>query len=310
MLKEYSIDVLLLVAGEKGVIRVINVSQHRLERSLIGHGSLINSMVVHPKDSTLLATASDDESARLWNIQTGALIAIFAGHYGHRGGVLYVDFDILEDRLVTSGMDKGIKIWSLARCREEIQTSHRAAAANSMDGYSIQDANGKRQRLLKTRFVQFPIFSTFLVHDNYVDCVMFVGNFIVSKSINNRILLWQPHLEHDDGTMPVDLLPWNHEYTVLAEFPLSNAEEWYIRFGMSWDRNLLAAGNTKGIIRIWNMDDLKSHPLQELNLHSKEAVSQCAFSPDGNVLIAACLDGKVYRWELETTLSSPHGNHL
>eukprot|EP00871_Galdieria_phlegrea_P001631 jgi/Galph1/2469/GphlegSOOS_G1104.1 len=285
MLKEYSIDVLLLVAGEKGVIRVINVSQHRLERSLIGHGSLINSMVVHPKDSTLLATASDDESARLWNIQTGALIAIFAGHYGHRGGVLYVDFDILEDRLVTSGMDKGIKIWSLARCREEIQTSHRAAAANSMDGYSIQDANGKRQRLLKTRFVQFPIFSTFLVHDNYVDCVMFVGNFIVSKSINNRILLWQPHLEHDD-------------------------EEWYIRFGMSWDRNLLAAGNTKGIIRIWNMDDLKSHPLQELNLHSKEAVSQCAFSPDGNVLIAACLDGKVYRWELETTLSSPHGNHL
>jgi WD40 repeat protein len=26
-------------------------------------------------------------------------------------------------------------------------------------------------------------------------------------------------------------------------------------------------------------------------------ISECAFSPDGNILIAASLDGKFYRWD-------------
>ncbi|GJD11541.1 Polycomb protein eed-A [Galdieria sulphuraria] len=122
---------------------------------------------------------------------------------------------------------------------------------------------------------------------------MFVGQLIVSKSTSNRILLWQP--QADDAA----LLPWNNQYTVLADFPLPHSEEWFIRFGMNWDRTLLAAGNTQGTICIWNIDELRSKPMEELNIPTKQAVAQCAFSPDGHILIAACLDGKFYRWDLQ-----------
>lgn len=29
----------------------------------------------------------------------------------------------------------------------------------------------------------------------------------------------------------------------------------------------------------------------------RQAVAQCAFSPDDQIFIAACLDGKFYRWD-------------
>ncbi|EME27059.1 polycomb protein EED [Galdieria sulphuraria] len=286
-------DVLLLAAGEKGIIRIINASQGFVERSLVGHGQMVNCIAIHPREGSLIASASDDESARLWNIRTGSMVAIFAGHQGHRGGVLYVDFDVLGERMVTCGKDKGVKIWELKHCEYEIEASHRCADMQSPDGYSIEDDSLKRKRLFRPRFVQFPLFSTFLLHDNFVDCAMFVGQLIVSKSTSNRILLWQP--QADDAA----LLPWNNQYTVLADFPLPHSEEWFIRFGMNWDRTLLAAGNTQGTICIWNIDELRSKPMEELNIPTKQAVAQCAFSPDGHILIAACLDGKFYRWDLQ-----------
>lgn len=194
MLKDQT-DVLLLAAGEKGIVRVLNVSEGMVERSLIGHGHMINCIAIHPRDGSLAASASDDESVRLWNLRTGSMVAIFAGHRGHRGGVLYVDFDILGEKMVTCGKDKGVKIWELKHCAHEIETSHVCADKQSPDGYSIYDESHKRQRLFKPRFVQFPLFSTFLLHDNFVDCAMFVGHFIASKSTSNRILLWQPQAD-------------------------------------------------------------------------------------------------------------------
>ncbi len=41
--------------------------------------------------------------------------------------------------------------------------------------------------------IDYPIFSTQFVHGNYVDCVKWwLFDYILSKSVNNKILLWRP----------------------------------------------------------------------------------------------------------------------
>ncbi|MCO5551130.1 hypothetical protein L7F22_004627 [Adiantum nelumboides] len=55
-----------------------------------------------------------DESVRLWNVNSGVCILIFAGSNGHRNEVLSVDFHPSNKDLISScGMDNTVKIWSL-----------------------------------------------------------------------------------------------------------------------------------------------------------------------------------------------------
>jgi polycomb protein EED len=77
-----------MVAGRHGHIKIIDCNTREVIKVLVGHGSSINELRVHPLDHNLLASASKDTSCRLWNIKTEVCIAVFAGENGHRDDVL------------------------------------------------------------------------------------------------------------------------------------------------------------------------------------------------------------------------------
>lgn len=62
-------DALLAVAGQLGIIRIINLMEQRVTRTLMGHGNSINDLRFHPYQPTLLLSASKDESIRLWAVR-------------------------------------------------------------------------------------------------------------------------------------------------------------------------------------------------------------------------------------------------
>jgi len=82
-------------------------------------------------------------------------------------------------------------------------TTTNTSSVSSENDSNAKDENGnesftnnkkKKQEKYKFRPIhdQFPIFSTCEVHSDYVDCVRWIGNLLVSKSTASMIVLWKP----------------------------------------------------------------------------------------------------------------------
>ncbi len=170
---------LLVLAGIRGILKVLSTVTFEVKVVLRGHGSDIDDLCTHPVDTNLVLSASKDESIRLWNIQTATCIAVFAGEGGHRDDVLSIDIHPLGNCFVSGGMDTSIKIWNLVD--PELKSAVRQSYSQS-----------EERKYARTIYQQFPLFSTTLLHKDYVDTVAWVGNLILSKSTSNRAVLWAP----------------------------------------------------------------------------------------------------------------------
>ncbi|KAH9522180.1 Transducin (beta)-like 3 [Dermatophagoides farinae] len=73
------------------------------------HEKTINSIDVAPNDQ-LVATGSQDRTAKLWSLPNLKLISIFRGH---RKGIWSVRFSPVDQILATGSADSTIKIWSI-----------------------------------------------------------------------------------------------------------------------------------------------------------------------------------------------------
>lgn len=228
-------------AGRKGIVRVLNVQTASLKMSLTGHGEAINDLKFHPRDPSLILTASKDESLRLWNLRTGVTIAVFAGLKGHRGEVVYADFNHDGSRFASCGIDNSVRIWDVYDDEKvviAIKDSHHVADLKVDDPYIYIDETGTRQKT-KVVMSQFPYFVTRKVHKHYVDCVMWVGDLLLSKSVHNRMFLWEPESDRESLTSPAC------NYSLLEEYVLDVCNVWFIRFSMDRTRRLVACGNDK-----------------------------------------------------------------
>lgn len=228
-------------AGKKGVLRVINIQKGKLENSLIGHGEAINDMKVHPRDPALVITASKDESLRLWNLRVGITIAVFAGLKGHRGEVVHTDFNRDGSRFASCGIDNSVRIWDFYENENvvaAVKQSHEIADLGFKGTHVYADKTGSRKKF-KVPIAQFPFFVTRKVHKHYVDCVMWVGDLLLSKSVHNRMFLWEPEQDRESLASPAT------EYTLLEEYVLEVCNVWFIRFALSRNRRLVACGNDK-----------------------------------------------------------------
>ncbi|XP_050139804.1 polycomb group protein FIE1-like isoform X2 [Malus sylvestris] len=157
---------LLVAGGINGIMRIIDCGSEKIDKSFVGHGDSINEIRTQPLKSSLVVSASKDESVRLWNVQTGICILIFAGAGGHRNEVLSVDFhpsDIY--RIASCGMDNTVKIWSMKEFWTYVEKS-----------FTWTDLPSK----FPTKYVQFPVFIA-SIHTNYVDCNRWLGDFLLSK---------------------------------------------------------------------------------------------------------------------------------
>ena len=284
---------LLCAGGRQQCIHVIDVLQRKRLFTLNGHGDEILDLKPSPVDEWILLSCSADESIRLWNLKMGTPVAILTGQYGHREHVTSISWHASGNRIVSAGMDNTVKIWDAGE-----GTLVNKAIAGSHDAHRRYKETGEIIHF-KPTVVDTPVFSTNKMHVHCVDCVEFVGNLVLSKSVDSQIELWCPvftrNVDSDDTLKPPDNL------VALRTFHYSKGDVWYMRFATDPSQSRLAVGNVEGRIFLWDIDSRSSQPVKTMLPGSRigSPVRGLVFSPCGNILVATMDNGMVYKWDVK-----------
>ena len=78
-------------------------------KTISGHNNTIWSVAINPQKN-LIASASEDKTIKLWNLQTGELVRTLTGH---SVGVLSISFSPDGEQLASSSRKGIIKIWQV-----------------------------------------------------------------------------------------------------------------------------------------------------------------------------------------------------
>ncbi|MGD0699403.1 MAG: CHAT domain-containing protein [Trebonia sp.] len=266
----------------------------RLTRTLAGHTSYVTGVAFSP-DGSLLATASGDHTARLWNTGTGAPVRTLTGH---EAGVTGVAFSPDGSLVATVSGDRTARLWQVAsgeslRSTATGHTSYVTDVAFSPDGSLFATAGWDPSVRLwdlgtGTRA------GTFTVRGAEVSAIAFSpdGSLLAAAVDNGTAQLW----ELATGT-PVRTLTGHQESVTDVAF--------------SPDGTVLATGSGDGTVRLWEV--ATGTPVRTLTGH-RDRVSGLAFSPDGSLLASVGEDRTARLWDAAagTLLSTgtPHDHAL
>lgn len=101
---------LLCVAGERGIIKILDLNGGRLDGHLKGHtGAIYDLKCV----GNIIISCSEDSTIRLWNVHNYECVGVVGGIFGHRDHVLSVDVNHQRRLMVSTGTDATIKQWEL-----------------------------------------------------------------------------------------------------------------------------------------------------------------------------------------------------
>lgn len=200
---------------------------------------------------------------------------------GHKTVVYAVDISPDGESIVSSSMDRTIKIWSkegnLIRTIEAHQDSI-AEVIFSPDGKIIASASEDDTVKLWNR--QGKLLNTITAHDRGVRSIAFSpdGKLLVSGGDDGTIKLWQL-----DGTLVKTIEA--HENKIR-------------RVVFSSDGKSIASGSRDKMVKLWRLDGTL---IRTLPKHS-DRVRAVAFSPDGETIVTGSMDGIVRIWKIDGTL--------
>ncbi|HBE18902.1 MAG TPA: hypothetical protein DEG17_20525 [Cyanobacteria bacterium UBA11149] len=279
----------------------------------VGHHGRVLSVSFSP-NSEYIATASEDGTAKLWNL-SGNLIAEFIGHrgwvlsvsfspngeyiataaadstarlwdlsgkqvaqfLGHQGWVWHVTFSADGEYLATAAADSKARLWNLSGKQLAELKGHQGAVVSvsfSPDGKRLATASADGTARLWDLFKKQEM--VFKGHTNWVLNVSFSphGKYIATSSYDGTARLWD--------------LAGNS----IAE--LKGHQGWVASVNFSPDGNYLATSSEDGTAKLW---DLSGKQIGEFKGHQGWVVS-VTFSPDGNYLATASVDGTAKMWDL------------
>ncbi|KAG2371838.1 Polycomb group protein [Vigna angularis] len=195
--------------------------------------------------------------------------SIYRSFIGHGNSINEVRTQTLKPSLVISASkDESLRLW------------------NTQTGICIlifSGAGGHRNEILSVVY-------TASVHVNYVDCTRWLGDFILSKSVDDEIMLWEPKVKEEiTGTGAVD---------VLQKYPIPECDIWFIKFSCDFHFNIATVGNREGKIYVWELQSCP--PVLATKLSHPQSISpirQTATSFDGSTILSCCEDGTIWRWD-------------
>ncbi|OKH39530.1 hypothetical protein FACHB389_07850 [Nostoc calcicola FACHB-389] len=247
--------------------------QNRLE----GHSNSVYSVAFSP-DGKTIASASADNTVKLWNAATGKEIITLKGHSNY---VYSVAFSPDGKTIASAGADNTVKLWNAATGKEIITLNGHSnwvySVAFSPDGKTIASASADNTVKLWNAATGKEII-TLKGHSNWVDSVAFSpdGKTIASASADNTVKLWNAATGKEIIT-------------------LNGHSNWVYSVAFSPDGKTIASAGADNTVKLWNAATGKE--IITLNGHSNYVYS-IAFSPDGKTIASASGDNTVKLWNM------------
>ncbi len=250
-----------------------------------GHQGLVSAVEFSP-DGYQLISGSDDQTLRLWYVESGQEALSIPSHISKITAAAFLPDG---SRVVTSSLDNTGKLWDL-QTEEELLTyiGHRSdvndiAVADS--GEKIATAGSDRTVKIweATRAASLVSLEG---HTAPVLAVEFEsdGERVISGSADNTARLWTPPADSPDGPVEADLVFTGHSDRVLA-------------VAMSPDKKWILTGSADHTAKIWDAEE--GNLVRTLIGHSNN-VHTVAFTPEGDRIMTASADGRVFFWNTAT----------
>ncbi len=195
----------LIGGGEDSILRRWTTDKGTLTPHFYGKGHIgaIESIAISP-DSSTAATCGNDNSVRLWELQTGTQIRAF---WDHSGEVCAVAFSPDGQRLFSASIDATIRSWEIPSgspgCVLRSKLTPVMALAFSTDGRFLY-SGGRDGRILKWDYAAIasgqtdPCGIDFIGHRDTVNALAVVPNtrFLLSASDDNTARIWDADTGH------------------------------------------------------------------------------------------------------------------
>ncbi|MBD1805606.1 hypothetical protein H6F98_09115 [Microcoleus sp. FACHB-SPT15] len=264
--------------------------RNRLE----GHSDVISHISFSP-NGQLIASASDDQTVKLWN-PNGSLVTTLRGH---QGSVTHVAFSPDSKLIASASWDGTVKLW---RRNGKVVKTLRGHLGNvysvsfSPDGEQIASVGIDRTIRLWT--VGGKLIRTFQGHTDAVQSVSFSpdGEIIASGSADRTIRLWtlkgtllQTLKGHEGKVNGVVFSPdgqriasasddktvkiWSRSGKLLKTF--SKHQKWVLGVAFSADGQLLASASADNTLNLWSQDGT----LLKTFLGHSDSVTAVSFNP-------------------------------
>ncbi len=248
-----------------------------------GHQGSINSVSFSP-DGKTIATASNDDTARLWTLN-GQLLQEFKGR---QGSVNSVSFSPDGKTIATASSDNTARLWMLNGQLLQEFKGHQGSVNSvsfSPNGKTIATASTDKTARLWTLNGQ--LLQEFKGHQGYVYSVSFSpdGKTIATASDDNTARLWTLNGQ------------------LLQEFKGHQGYVYSVSF--SPDGKTIATASTDKTARLWT---LNGQLLQEFKGH-QGSVNSVSFSPDGKTIATASSDNTARLWTLNGQLLQEFKGH-
>lgn len=248
---------------------------------LSGHEAKVNSAAYSP-DGTRIVTASNDKTARVWDVATGAPLSVLAGHDSY---LYFAAFSPDGSRVVTASDDRTARVWDARSAAQLVVLSGHddqvVSAAYSPDGSRIVTAStDKTARIWDARSgVQLTVLSG---HAKLVTFAAYSpdGTRIVTTSSDNTARIWDARTG-----APVTILAGHGDSVRSAEY--------------SPDGTRIVTASYDKTARIW--DARTGRQLAVLFGHGGY-VHFAAFSPDGTRIVTASYDKTAGIWDARTAV--------
>jgi WD40 repeat protein len=278
----------------EGEIRIFDLKSGKTT-SLKGHSYTIDSLALSP-DGKQLASASEDETALIWDLGAGKVLRTLKGH---SDAVLNVAFSKDGSKVATAGKDKTVRIWDVASGKdlltlknpppvpekkaqpdskkkedkkEEKKEEKKAEKAKEKKAKEAKDKGKAAKDKGKEAKKEPPLDPT-----RDMTCVSFspAGDRVAASNLDGTIKVW-------------DIAKGKEVLNIKTGDGL-----WSVAY--SPDGKRLAAGGWDKLIHVFDASSGKA--LFTLRAH-EEPISTLAFSPDGTRLASSSLDQTVKVWDV------------